>query len=114
MVLFLFGCLLLADAPDGARCEDADCFPYKCSDYGNECEDYCVNDNECADGFVCPVTECEEACVSADCPNGFLCDDLDNECSDICFDNRDCQAGWACCDTFDESVCPDYAECYRP
>jgi hypothetical protein len=112
MLLLLSGCLLLAKAPDGVHCDDADCSPYRCSDYGDECEDFCSGDDECANGFICALSSCEEPCVDADCPNGFLCEDVLNECDDMCFSDNDCQPGWDCCLSFDE--CPDYAECYRP
>jgi hypothetical protein len=112
MLLLLSGCLLLAKAPDGVHCDDADCSPYRCSDYGDECEDFCSSDGECADGFVCGLTECEEPCVDADCPNGFVCDDFQNKCDDLCLSDNDCQPGWDCCQTFDEDVCPEYGECY--
>lgn len=82
---------------DDDECRDRDCKPYRCSKLG--CKTYCLDDGDCARGYICSGIKCEEPCVDEECPDGFVCyDDPDaNSCMTRCLDDFDCQPGWSCC-----------------
>jgi hypothetical protein len=70
----LAGCSLLIDVePDCS--EVADCSPYVCNASNTACLSSCLNDLECADGFVCELgrRRCiSQGCVGTDAPRSVL------------------------------------------